>query len=199
MSAAVSLLTDYRLPADIDITVHEHDFDRAAEIVGSIPTLELDAHDDANSTVLCGDGVLLDFPLKGLNFRFPDKIVEIDLVATGQATYGDHTYDLSLSKLAVDHSLLLPFGEGIYVANAFDIMAFKAVMQRGADQEKCDREDIMALADACSVDVEYAHRRAKEIGLTQREFNFLRDCGVDLRSSVLNFERDQRIMTSVTN
>lgn len=70
----------------------------------------------------------------------------------------------------------------VYIANPFDTVAIKAIMQRGPQQNKFDFEDTQALA-AKSRHIfsrEYMNERAKQVGLDERALDFLRKAGLDI-------------------
>src|SRR4029079_16567788 len=73
--ALVALLAGSRLPADLDIIVSPATFDKAVNL--SPP----DAGGPSKGRFCrCGDGLVLDFPAKGISFELGGQ--EIDLMAT---------------------------------------------------------------------------------------------------------------------
>jgi len=54
-----------------------------------------------------------------------------------------------------------------------DLVMFKAVFQRGRDRGKYDREDILALAKHCDLDLDYIRRMAAAFGVEDRVMPYL--------------------------
>jgi hypothetical protein len=173
-SAAVGLLTPYgyRPPSDLDITITDDSFAKAVAV--SPPNA---VAQDKPATFRCGDGLLLDFPAKGISFSMGG--LAVDVMDTGEARDGEYTYRLGLSELAVRNRLTVMVGElAVHIINPFDIAAMKAVQQRGAGQNKFDFLDTEAVLSVFRIDTSYALARAQEIGLTGREWSFLGHAGL---------------------
>lgn len=165
--ASVNLLAGSRQPRDLDIVVTPAGFEIAKRLA---PTKVTPRSQDP--LFRCGDGVVLDFPATGATFRLDG--IDIDLMATGDARYGAHVYNPALSPLAIKNRLSMKVnGVKLYFSNPFDTMAIKSVLQRGAEHQKFDLQDIQALAQKCRLSSRYIARRTREINLDQRAWAFL--------------------------
>lgn len=175
--SAAQLLTGDRASSDIDIVIDDSDFSTVTSLVPHIATV----HDDRAAKVDCGDGIVLDFPRRSICFWLDDR--EVEIMASTTAKRGYHKYHLGMSELTVSHRLMFEVGSSqLYVSHPFDTMALKSVLQRGRSMAKHDAEDIASLARQYPADYDYAEKRAAEIRLTDREFDFLAMCNVGLRS-----------------
>lgn len=169
--ASVSLLTGSRQPTDIDIIVFDSAFERVRELSPK------DADDTQGPAVYCGDGVVLDFPRKGLVFRLDGA--DIEVMDTGDAGYDGHVYHLNMSRLSASRRLSCEVdGIKVYLYNPVDTIAIKSVVQRGAEQNKFDLQDVQSLHRSCDIDYGYLAARAKEIGLDGRAWEFLERAGL---------------------
>jgi len=174
--AAAYVIAGVRLPSDVDVTVTDDSVDAA---VAASPE---DAQPHVGPEIfVCGDELHLDFPARGLSFAVGE--LAVDVMDTGEARNRGHVYNLGLSELALKHRLELhvdrPDGpQVVYIANPFDIVAMKAVLQRGPDMNKFDFLDIEAVLLAIGIDPEYAAARSLEIGLTDRELRVLGRAGL---------------------
>jgi hypothetical protein len=85
-----------------------------------------------------------------------------------------HNYSIKLTNHAWQHALQFTVnGIHVYVAQPFDTMAIKAMMQRGAEQCKHDASDVARLASVSHVSLDYARKRAAELQLDTRVTSFL--------------------------
>lgn len=173
--SAAQLLTGDRASSDIDIVIDDRDFSTVALLAPHFATV----HDDREAKVDCGDGIVLDFPRRSICFWMDGQ--EVEIMASTTAKRGYHKYHLGMSKLTVSHRLMFEVGSSqLYISHPFDTMALKSVLQRGRDIGKHDAEDIASLARRYPADYDYAVKRAAEIRLTNREFDFLAMCNVSL-------------------
>ncbi|HET9411374.1 MAG TPA: hypothetical protein VFO38_00810 [Candidatus Saccharimonadales bacterium] len=172
--AAVSLLTGNRQPTDIDIIVHDDDFTTAAQLT---------PHAQRKLPLECelptGDNKMLHYKGSELWFSLDGK--EIEIMSHAQKSIEGHGYNISFTDLAVKNRMTIRTdGPTVYLANPFDTMAIKAIMQRGPKQHKFDFEDTKALAKQCTFSAEYITKRSAQIHLGAREFTFLQKAGLHL-------------------
>jgi hypothetical protein len=171
---SVSLLTSNRTPTDVDIIVHDDDFEM---------TMNLTPNAERKLPLECdlptGDGKTLHYHGNELAFNLDDT--EIEVMAHAKKTVDNHVYDISFTDLAIENRMLIATPQtAIYIANPFDTIAIKAIMQRGPRQNKFDFEDTKALVARCQFSVNYIDARAKQIGLDERALNFLRETGLKI-------------------
>lgn len=175
--SATQLLTGNRMSCDIDIVIQSSDFATVVSLAPQPATI----HDRADYTVNCGDGIILDFPMRSICFWLDGQ--EVEVMATTSAKHRHHKYQLGMSELSINHRLLFEVGRSrLYVSHPFDTIALKSVLQRGSRMGKHDAEDIASLAKQYPIDYNYAAKRAAEIQLTNRELDFLDMCNIDLAS-----------------
>lgn len=171
---SVSLLTGNRAPTDVDIIVHDDDFEKVSQVTPRA---------DHKVPMVCdlptGDNKTLHYRGDELAFKLDDT--ELEVMARATKTVDDHAYNISFTDLAVENRLTVNTPETIvYIANPFDTVAIKAIMQRGPQQNKFDFEDIKALVGKCKFLSSYMAERSRQIGLDKRVFDFLHKAGLKL-------------------
>ena len=171
---SVSLLTGNRTPTDVDIIVHDDDFEKVSQLTS-----------DAEQKVplVCdlptGDGKILHY--RGDELAFELDSTELEVMARATKIVDDQAYDISFTNLAVENRLAVNTPHAtVYIANPFDTVAIKAIMQRGPRQNKFDFEDTKALIAKCKFSSDYMAERSKQIGLDERALDFLRKAGLEL-------------------
>lgn len=169
---SVSLLTQNRTPTDVDIIVHDDDFEKIMAITpNATPSLPY------VSDIGTGDGKVLRY--QGDELAFTLDNTELEVMARATKTVEGHLYSVSFTDLAVDNRLVVELpASTIYIANPFDTIAIKAIMQRGPEQNKFDFEDTKAIVATCNFSAAYMQQRAKQINLDQRAIQFLRRAGL---------------------
>jgi hypothetical protein len=167
-STAVWMLTGKYRPRDMDVVVPPESFDSLIPLMpeGTYIRRELDAQ------LICGDGLILQAPAVSAELELNNTPVEI--MASGRAHSTEHSYNLSFSPLAARHAIEIKIGNAIlYLANIFDIIAVKSILQRGALQNKRDKADVLALLEQYDIDISYAISRGEEMGLDKRTLLWL--------------------------
>ena len=170
--ASVSLLTGNRQPTDIDIIVHDNDF---------TTVMQLTPHAESKLPLECdlptGDNKVLHYKGNELWFTLDGK--EIEVMSHAQKNIEGHGYNISFTDLAVKNRITVQTsGTTVYLANPFDTMAIKSIMQRGPKQHKFDFEDAKALAGQCHFAEDYIAKRSAQIHLGARELAFLQRVGL---------------------
>ena len=118
---------------------------------------------------------------EGYELAFVLDNTDIEVMAKAHKRIHEARYNISFSDLAVAHRLVIETSQtSIYIANPFDTIAIKAIMQRDKTQNKFDFDDTQALIKAVTIDTHYAKERAIEIGLDDRAFSFLQKAGLNL-------------------
>lgn len=154
--AAVFLYAGNRPPTDIDILVRPEDLERAGSLLGTPVKRERAAW-----------GEIHKLPLGEMEIAG-----ELAIQVGGQG----YRYWMDEGMVARRRTAVL---EGVEVATLApeDLIALKAVLQRGAEQGKHDLEDIAALAAAVEVDCAYLLLRLRRMGATDRAAPVLRRWG----------------------
>lgn len=173
--SSTQLLTGSRQSKDVDIIIRDRDF---WPVVSLIPT-NASLYQDKGATVSCGDGTVLDFPRRSACFWLDRQ--EVEIIATTTAKYEKHEYHLAVSRLSATHRLMFEVNQTrLYIANPLDTIILKSILQRGPAMDKHDAEDIASLNKAYPPDASYARQRINEVGLQERELDFMAMCGVEL-------------------
>lgn len=172
--AAVSLLTGNRTPTDVDLIVHDDDFEKVSRLT---------TDSERKVPLICdlptGDGKTLHYRGDELAFKLDNT--ELEVMAHATNTVDDKVYNISFTDLAVENRLTVTTPETIvYIANPFNTVAIKAIMQRGPQQNKFDLEDTKALIAKYKFSPSYAAERSKQVGLDGRAVNFLRKAGMKI-------------------
>ena len=145
--AAVYIYTGSRPPTDLDLMVRPEDLARAGECLGVAPVAAVGPWGEV--TKVARDPVeivgRLVVRLDGRSFPY-----EMDQEMLGRA------------RRSVFEGVEVP------VLAPEDVIALKAVLQRGPDQGKHDLEDIDALAAMVAVDVGYLRLRLERMGGVDR-------------------------------
>lgn len=171
---AANLLTNNRPPSDLDIFVHDEDFDTASRLAPkALITMNLKGNisttTDEPLVWSCNN---CEFNLDNTEIEVTSKLIEI---VDGQS------HDLSFTNLAIANRICITANSTkIYIANPFDTIAIKSIMQRGAEQNKFDFSDAQELISKCEINHEYFEKRSKQMSLTNREINFLKKAGLNI-------------------
>lgn len=172
--ASVSLITGNRQPTDIDIILHDDDF---------TTVMQLTPHAERKLPLECdlptGDAKILHYKGNELWFTLDGK--EIEIMSHAQKNIEGHEYNISFTDIAVENRITVQNSAAtVYLANPFDTMAIKAIMQRGPKQHKFDFEDAKALAGQCNFSADYISKRSDQIHLGARELAFLQRAGLHM-------------------
>ncbi|MEI7689403.1 MAG: hypothetical protein WCI79_00320 [Candidatus Saccharibacteria bacterium] len=172
--AAASLLTSNRLPTDIDILVHNEDFNT---LVSLFPDAGMVI--GMTGTAQTSDSKTLHYECDNIGFMVGD--IELDISSNLQETVDDNNHILHLTDLATDNriSITAP-STTVYITNPFDTIAIKSIMQRGREQDKFDFPDSQSIISNCNMDQNYINSRMTEISLTDREIQFLQKAGLNI-------------------
>lgn len=171
---SVSLLTGNRTPTDVDIIVHDDDFETIMNL-----TSKAECKLPLECDLPTGDNKTLHYRGNELWFSLDDT--ELEVMAQARKTVDGHVYDISFTDLAVANRMAVTVLETVvYIANPFDTVAIKAIMQRGPQQKKFDFEDTKALVAKHDFAPGYVANRAKQMNLDERAFDFLRKAGLKI-------------------
>ena len=145
--SAVYLYTGSRPPTDLDALVRPEDLARAAETLGLAPETE---------TTSWGEVTRI-------------QIGKIEIAGRLTAKAGSNSYQYYLDSDMVSRLRRVTFhGIQVPVLSPEDVVALKAVLQRGPEHDKHDLEDIEALATAMPLDIDYVRLRLDRMGATER-------------------------------
>lgn len=167
-----ALLAANRVPTDIDIIVHDDDFEKTA---GLLPSLR--RYDNESETVTTTEGQKVDFVASGLVGQI--GLTEVDIMARAAFGVDGQEFPLRLTDAAIQNRLRFTYQDiDIFLANPFDTILIKAFMRRGIEQNKFDKSDAEALVKTISIDPNYKQQRLTEVGTTEVVRQFLREVGV---------------------
>jgi hypothetical protein len=171
---AVSLLTGNRQATDLDILLHNDDFDRVASFFpGSKRS------DNRASKLETSDGEVYDEEVSALGIILPS--VDLEFFAGNTFKTAENTFHLNFSDLAVQNRVLFEIdGHRVYLANPFDTLLFKAFLRRGPERNKFDAKDAAALCREVTIDTNYAVARLRQTGSTPQVQAFLRKAGLEI-------------------
>jgi hypothetical protein len=145
--AYVSIITSNRPAKDVDFLVADEDFPR----VRSIFTDSSEKHIEITT------------------FLYPHGNKKIELMTMARYNHGDSHYSFQLSNLAWQQtSVLESRGVQVRLCNPVETILLKAMLQRGAEENKHDLEDIEDLLKVVEVDKEYLNRRLLEVNSDAR-------------------------------
>ncbi len=156
--AAVYLYAGNRPPTDLDILVRPEDLDRVGQLLGSSPKLGKAPWGEVSKV----------------------NVDPVEIVGTLVVKMGGGSYRYWLDDEMLHHRRFTLFeGVEVPVLAPEDVIALKAVLQRGAEQGKHDLEDIAALAKKVGVDIAYLRHRLQRMGAEERARPILRQYGWD--------------------
>ena len=164
----VALLTANRTPTDLDIIVHNDDFEKLAAILPAAKRL-----DDAPFLVVASDSEQLKNIASTLTLTLDDT--EIDIMSRSRFETNEGTFPIYLTDLTCQYRLQFEVGTTmVFLANSFDTILIKAFMRRGEEQGKFDETDVQALSAAIDINKGYMTKRIAETGLSVGARQFLR-------------------------
>jgi hypothetical protein len=166
-----ALLAANRVPTDIDIIVHDDDFETTASLLP-----QMKRYDNEPETVTTGDGQKVGFVCSGLVGKLGET--DIDIMASATFEVDGKVFPIRLTGYAVVHRLEYSYqGTSVFLANPFDTILIKAFMRRGAEQDKFDLPDAQALCKTTKIDHDYRAQRLQEVGSTTQVREFLEKAG----------------------
>jgi len=166
-----ALLAGNRVPTDIDIIVHDEDFEKVAEILP-----DLKRYDNEPEDVTTGEGSRVGFVYSGIVGQLDQT--DIDIMSAASFEVGGQMFPIRLTDLAVENRLAYQYEAlHVFLANPFDTILIKAFMRRGKEQNKFDKPDARALAIAIKIDRTYRSQRLQEVGAPAEVLQFLQEVG----------------------
>jgi hypothetical protein len=172
----VAYLTANRAPTDLDIIVHNDDFEKVVSLFeGAIVTRQ------SNTPVATSDGERLECIADTVTFQYGDFAIDIMANAFFR-TADSKEYPTQLTKLALSHRIKR---DGLWFANPVDTVVIKSFMRRGAEQNKFDQPDAQALLEADLLDGHYLEKRLREVGQHTPSMSFLAPYQTDKRRHFL--------------
>ena len=151
--SAVYLYTNSRPPTDLDILVRPEDLARVTEAMGIAPETEATSWGEVARV----------------------QLGSIEIAGGLVAKSGSNSYPYHLDSEMVSRLRSVTYrGILVSVLSPEDVVALKAVLQRGPEQGKHDLEDIAALAAAMPLDTTYLRLRLELMGATERAVPALR-------------------------
>jgi hypothetical protein len=145
--AYVSIITANRPAKDVDFLVSDEDF----------PKIKLSFGDSSEKQIA------------ETSFLYPYGNKKIELMTMARYDFGDSHYSFRLTDLAWEHTSVLE-GEDFQVrlCNPVETILLKAMLQRGAYENKHDLEDIADLIGVVDIDKNYLDKRLIEINADER-------------------------------
>ncbi len=155
----VAILTDNRIPTDIDLLVYDDDI---AKLKTLFPNAKV--KDD-------GKGV----------FLYIDDDELIEFMSSADVVQEDKIFPFRLTDAAVDRIITYEVGEDkIKLVDPVDSILLKSILQRGADQGKHDLEDIEAVVETIDIDTSYLRRRLEEAHALEKARPVFSKLGINL-------------------
>ena len=152
--SAVYLYTGSRPPTDLDTLVHPEDLVKVGETLGLAPETERTSWGEV-ARILLG---------------------RIEIAGRLVAKVGSASYQYQLDSDMASHLRIVTYhGIQVPVLSPEDVVALKAVLQRGPEQAKHDLEDIKALAAMVPLDDAYLRLRLDRMGATERALPVLQE------------------------
>lgn len=145
--AYVSIVTSNRTPTDVDVLIADEDFNR------------LDG--------LFSESLVKNMPDARLFYPYKDEAIE--MMSDQDIDIKKSHYQFRLTDLAWGNTSILNYtGGSVILCNPADTILLKAILQRGADENKHDLEDIEDLIKKIQVDKTYLTERLRQIGPDDR-------------------------------
>lgn len=172
----VAYLTENRTPTDLDIIVHNDDFEKTVSLFeGAAVTRQ------SSTPVVAADGERLECIADTITFQYGDFAIDIMAKASFRTADGKE-YPTHLTKLALSQRIKR---DGLWFANPIDTIIIKSFMRRGAEQNKFDQSDARALHEADLLDGHYLEKRLREVGQHTPSMSFLALYQIDKRRHFL--------------
>lgn len=160
----VAYLTANRIPADLDIIIHNDDFEKAVNLFeGAVMARQ------SSTPVVAADGEQLECIADTTTFQYGDFAIDIMAKASFRTADGKE-YPIHLTKLALSQRIK---SDGLWFANPIDTVIIKSFMRRGVEQNKFDQPDTQALHEADLLDGHYLEKRLREVGQHTPSMSFL--------------------------
>lgn len=145
--AAVYLYTGSRFPTDLDVLVMPESLGRVGGLLGRAPIREETPWGHVSKICLG----------------------RTEIVGTLVVTVGEESYPYCMDRAMAEHLRPAVFeGIEVPVLSPEDLVALKAVLQRGPEQGKHDLEDVAALAARLEIDRGYLRLRLRLMGAEER-------------------------------
>ena len=145
--AAVYLYTSNRPPTDLDVLVRPEDLAEVGKLMGITPETEATSWGEV-TTIQLG---------------------RIEIAGHLVARWGSNSYPYFLDSDMAGHLRSITYhGIQVPVLSPEDLVALKAVLQRGPEQGKHDLEDVAALAAATPMDAAYVRLRLDRMQALER-------------------------------
>jgi hypothetical protein len=145
--AYVSVMTSNRPAKDVDFLVADEDIEKTKALFPGCDKKEMGA----------------------TTFLYPFNEHRIELMSGADYDIADSHYLFRLTQLAWEHTTVLKGKDfKVRLCNPIDTILLKAMLQRGVDQGKHDREDIEDLLKVVTVDRSYLTSRLAELNPDER-------------------------------
>jgi len=166
-----ALLAGNRVPTDVDVIVHDDDFEKVASL---LPAMR--RYDNQPETVTTGEGQRVGFVCSGIVGSVGQT--DVDIMANAIFEADGDVFPIRLTDYAARHRLEYSYQDmPVFLANPFDTVLIKAFMRRSAEQNKFDAPDAKALCEAVTIDQDYKKQRLAEVGSTKEVLAFLKEVG----------------------
>jgi len=164
----VTLLTGNRASTDLDIIVHNDDFEKLVQL---LPHAECVL--GKSTPVTAGDGEKLKSIADNLTFVLDGT--DVDIMSRAWFETKDGKFPTYLTELACEQRLTFSVAATtVYLAHPFDTILIKAFMRRGPEQNKHDQADAEALCSQQRIERSYVAQRLAETGLNAGAEQFLK-------------------------
>ncbi|HEX6462170.1 MAG TPA: hypothetical protein VFZ58_02750 [Candidatus Saccharimonadales bacterium] len=163
----VAFLTANRTPTDLDIIVHNDDFEKLAVLLP-----EAKRGSNKAFLVVASDGERLEDIASTLTLTLDS--VDIDIMSHSRFKTSEGIFPTYLTDVACQRRLIFEIAATtVYLAHPFDTILIKAFMRRGQEQGKFDAADAQALTAAVKIEPAYVRARIAETGLNSGARAFL--------------------------
>lgn len=166
--AEVSLLTKNRKPTDIDIIIHNDDFEK---LLKNLPQ----AKHIFNGVyhIMSSDGQKITCTADTIEYSIEKS--QFDIMSNCIFKSKNNICQTFLTDLAVKNRINISIEDtSIWLANPVDTILIKSLMRRGQEQNKFDVEDCEALIKSCQIDKTYLSKRLKEVNINKAAKEFIK-------------------------
>lgn len=164
----VALLTQNRTPTDVDIIVHNDDFDKLIDIFS-------DAKINRNGIWRITSSDKQQIICKAKNLEISIDNISIDIMSECNYEFYGKIISTHLTDLACNNRIKFYLGgQQIWLANPIDTIIIKSLMRRGSEQNKFDLIDCQELVKKCDINKDYLEKRLGEVNLDQQAIDFLK-------------------------
>lgn len=157
--AHVAVLTNNRIPTDIDLLVHDDDLPKLRELFPFAKSKDV------------SNGV----------FLYIGENDDIEFMGAAHVLKDQHVYPFNLTDEAAGKlSTHVIDGLKVNLVDPVDSILLKSILQRGAEQNKHDIDDIKAVVEAIEIDTTYLRKRLEEADALELASPLFHSLGIQL-------------------